>query len=233
MDHLNIDTSGIKDFKKNNVRKLELGNRLVALSGSVVDAFLQAEIDGHVELLLVQNVYRHFQEALIFSMRGEPSMAFSMNRIAVEGCRDLLRILENPELSKLYSEGRITKENRKRWREEFKFNEEKEKYLLDMYNVASDFGIHSRFPISDHLAEVVDRGGTTMMQISQRKAALGVYMMTLGTLNLSTVNVMVAVAPYIESGPERAKQIAQVWKKDWVAIQPKLSRYIENYKDFQ
>ena len=106
MDHLNINTSSLIEFKKKNSRKVDLANKLVTLSGLVCDIFLQIKFDSFHQQLLIQDIFRNFRESLLFCMRSEPQSALSMGRIAAEGSRNLLRMLDDPTLTELYSEGR-------------------------------------------------------------------------------------------------------------------------------
>lgn len=213
MNYLDIDTRSIKIFKSNNARKVDLGNRLLRLSHYLRDMLLHIEFDSFVEHLLIQNVFRHFQEALIFAMRGEATMCLSLTRIGVEGTRDLLRILENSGLTALYVEGPKNKENRKLWRESFRFDEEKDAPLLELYNICSDFGIHSRVPLMDPVGEVTSNGGQNFLSIGQAKHAKEAFVLALHAIEFSNIRIMETAKPMINSISEDAEKYSNLW---WV-----------------
>jgi len=184
MDYLKIETSSINEFKKENSRKVDLANSLIDLSELVRAILLQCEFDSFHEHLLIQEICIGFRESLLYCMRSEPQLALSMGRIASEKSRDLLRILDNPELIKLYSEGRKSKENRKSWQKEFRFRDE-EKELLFLYNIGSDFGVHSTIAITDFLPDFQEVSGKEFSVISQKNHSKNNFILIMLVMHLA------------------------------------------------
>tara|TARA_B110000908_G_C10266625_1_gene464621 strand:+ start:7085 stop:7786 length:702 start_codon:yes stop_codon:yes gene_type:complete len=222
MDHLNINTSSLIDFKKNNSRKVALANKLVNLSGLVCDIFLQTKFESFHQQLLIQDIFRNFRESLLFCMRSEPQSALSMGRIAAEGSRNLLRILDDPTLTALYSEGRKEKENRKRWRKEFKFKDE-ESALLSLYNIGSDFGIHAAMPITDSISNVETLMGKTFTLFDQKEHSKSVFILIMLTMHLTMENFITSARKEIEKDQKTIALKAE-FSKEWSKLLPYLRK---------
>lgn len=211
MNYLDIDIRSIKNFRTENAKKVDIGNRLMRLSHYLRDTVLHIEFESFIQHLLVQNIHRSFQEALILAMRGEPAMCLAMIRIGVEGTRDLLRILESPDLTSLFVEGQTTKENRRKWREAFRFNEEKEASLLHLYNISSDFGVHSRMPLLDPIGVVKKDGEQNFVSVGQVKHAKVAFVLGLQAIELSNLRIMEEIKPLTACGSEEAKTCSVLW----------------------
>lgn len=232
-NHLRIDTSEIKRFRDANPKKVRLANDLVGLSGMAAHCLLRAEVSA-TACLLVQEVYRHFQEALLFVMRGEPRMSLSMGRIASEGCRDLLRLLEDHSREELYFNGRESEERsvREKFKKTFRFKLPEETFLHSLYNMGSDFGIHARIPICDADGYVLDENGSSFVNLSQKSQQTSVLMVTCSTLLLSMPSVMVAAKDSIIASTE-AHKIATEWRRSYETLEPEFSGYLLNWRKRQ
>lgn len=232
-NHLRIDTSVIKRFKEENPKKVQMANDLVGLSGMVAHCLLRAEVSP-TACLLVQEVYRHFQEALLFVMRGEPRMSLSMGRIASEGCRDLLRLLEDQSREELYFNGRESEERsvREKFRKTFRFKMPEETYLHALYNMGSEFGIHARIPICDVDGRILDENGTSFVNLSQNSQQISVLMVTCSTLLLSMPSIMVSARDFIFLSTE-AHEIAVEWRRAYETLEPQFSNYMLNWRKRQ
>lgn len=222
MDNLSIDISSLVKFKKQNSRKVELANKLVNLSGLVRDIFLQTKFESVHQQLLIQEVFRNFRESLLFCMRGEPQSALSMGRIAAEGSRNLLRMLDDPTLAELYSKGHAEKENRKRWRKEFRFKNE-EHALLNLYNMGSNFGIHSVMPITDKLSSVVSVGNKNFSIVSQKEHSKEVFIILMLTLYLAMSSFITSAVKEIEKD-EKIMSLGAQFAKEWSKLGPDIKK---------
>ena len=220
MDHLNINTSSLIEFKKKNSRKVDLANKLVTLSGLVCDIFLQIKFDSFHQQLLIQDIFRNFRESLLFCMRSEPQSALSMGRIAAEGSRNLLRMLDDPTLTELYSEGR--KNNGKRWRKEFKFRDE-ERSLFSLYNIGSDFGIHSPMPITDKLTSVTNVMGTNFALASQKEYSKQVFILVMLTMYSTMSNFITSAGEEIKKD-EKTMALGAQFAKEWDELLPDINK---------
>lgn len=231
MNYLDIDIRGIKNFKAENARKVDLGNRLMRLSHYLRDTVLHIHFDSFIQHLLVQNIFRHFQEALIFAMRGEAAMCFSMIRIGVEGTRDLLRILENPALTELFLQGPKSKENRKKWREVFRFDEEKDAPLLQLYNICSDFGVHARVPLLDQAGVVIEDEHKNFVSVGQGKHAKEAFLLALHAIEFSNLRIMELIKPLIVSASEEAKKCKILWSNQYRETSVITAKYFKIWRE--
>jgi hypothetical protein len=222
MDHLSIRTSLLIKFKKDNPRKVDLANKLLSLSGLVFDIFLNIKFESRYPYLLVQDIFRNFQESLLFSMRGEPQSAFSMARISSEASRNLFRILEDPTLAELFAEGRENKENRKRWRKEFKFKED-EQLLLKLYNIGSDYGIHATEIVPDRSNKNTVRAGMPVTEISQKEHSKIAFIMVTMALHWTMLQLVNLVSNEIEKN-EDSIALAGVFKEEWSKLKVEVSK---------
>ena len=213
MNHLNINTSSLIKFKKNNPRKVDLANKLLNLSGLVCDIFLQTKFESFHQHLLIQDIFRNFRESLLFCMRSEPQSALSMARIAAESSRNLLRMLDDPTLTELYSKGRKEKENRKRWRKEFKFKDE-ESALLFLYNIGSDYGIHSAMPIPDKLTSVTNVMGRNFTLFNQKEHSKEVFILVMLIMHLTMSDFITSARKEIEKD-EKTTALGAQFAKEW------------------
>ena len=232
-NHFRIDTSEIKRFSNENPKKVRMANDLVGMSGLVAHCLLRTDVGGTC-CLLVQEVYRHFQEALLFAMRGEPRMSLSMGRIASEGCRDLLRLIEAPSREELYFKGRDSEDRsvRENFRKTFRFKIPEETHLHSLYDMGSDFGIHARIPICDADGHILDENGTSFVNLSQKSQQVSVLMVICSTLLLSMPSVMIAAKDFIRPSPE-AHKIAVDWRRDYEVLEPEFSNYMLNWRKRQ
>jgi hypothetical protein len=221
MDHLSIKTSLLVKFKKDNPRKVDLANKLLSLSGTVFDIFLNI-FENPCQYLLIQDIFRNFQESLLFSMRGEPQSAFSMARISSEASRNLFRILEDPTLAELFTKGRENKENRKRWRKEFKFKED-EKLLLKLYNIGSDYGIHATGIVPDRSTKITARAGMPVTALSQKEHSKKAFIMVIVALHWTMFQLVNLASKEIEKN-EDSIALAVVFKEEWSKLGVEVSK---------
>ena len=224
MDHFNINITSIIEFKKKNSRGVDLANKLVNLSGLVTSVFFHINFESFHQQLLVQRVFKNFKESLFFCMRSEPESALSMARIAAEGSRNLLRMLDDPTLIDLYSlppSSKAQKENQKRWRKEFRFNDN-EAELLNLYNIGSEFGIHATHLMHDKLSSIKNIMGKNVRSINQKNHSKKVFIIIMLTMHLAMSRFMTSASKEVKKD-KKAMALSRQFIEEWNKLLPDLS----------
>ena len=157
----------LDDFKVENDDVYTLALDLYSLSKWLVDASLLCEFNHFIEQELVQKVDTFFHHALLLTMSEQPQLGIASARIAIETGRDLLRILESHENRELFLCTVPTKEQIKQYRKVFRF-QQNEKHLLEIYNFASNYGIHSKTQVTDSVSAVLNFAGKNF-KVSRQK----------------------------------------------------------------
>lgn len=226
MNYLSIDIRSFKEFKEKNARKVDIGNRLMRLSHLLRDTMLHMPFESFVEQMLVQEVFHALQESLLLAMRGQPTMCFAMIRIGMERCRDLLRILEDPALVEVYISGRNTKEKRKKWRESFIFDEERDAALFKLYNICSDFGVHARMPLSDSIGEVQHVGGSNFVAMRHEKSSKDAFVLALKAINICNIRISQEIIPLMAPASDEAQEFSTMWLDQYSETSNILEKYL-------
>ena len=131
-------------------------------------------------------------------------------------------MLDDPTLAELYSKGHAEKENRKRWRKEFRFKNE-EHALLNLYNMGSNFGIHSVMPITDKLSSVVSVGNKNFSIVSQKEHSKEVFIILMLTLYLAMSSFITSAEKEIEKD-EKIMSLGAQFAKEWSKLGPDIKK---------
>lgn len=168
MDYLNIrkDLEVNRDFKNQNNSKYRLANEYLEVSLKLNSVFISSRSLGGSEVLMFQSLLDLCRQSLVMATLQRPSISYALLRQATEKYRDLKCILEQPDLGDLYMRGRNAAP-KGIWRKTFRFSKDDDA-ILHLYNIASDWGVHSTISLFDEAASVETIGDENYVRLSKK-----------------------------------------------------------------
>ena len=235
MDHLQLNASIGRKFKSQNNRVYSLGNDLLGMALILNKAFLKYEFESFVESLMLQDLLALSREGLVMATLQKPTISFALLRLATEKYRDLRCVIEHPELAELYKKGRKSAP-KGLWRKSFRFSTT-DRAVHQLYNVTSDFGVHSTFALPDSLASIKTIDGENYMQSTHFNSSKDAFKLNTMGLNLFLMELRQVLATRIndDKNMDSAKfkitnELLKTLSILLLEIGPKIEKLVKNYK---
>ena len=234
MDHLSLKErlDANRKFKENNKRKYILANDFLETSTILMDAFFRYKALGPAEQLIIQDVLDLSWQSISSAILNKPQVSLALLRLALEKYRDLICIIEKPELSEMYMKGR-KQAPKGEWRKTFRFNDNN-KAAINLYNIASDYGVHSTMPFSDDLSLVKEIDGVNFNLLTNKRQTKEVFILSLMGLSLFLWDLSKAlktrVSSEIKAGVEGLEEVDFILFSAYqqlTLLQPKLDKLIK------
>jgi hypothetical protein len=234
VDHLNIrrDLSANRDFKSKNSTKYKLANDFLEVSLGLNAAFLSCPFLGASETIMIQSLLDLSRQSLVMATLQRPSVSYALLRLATEKFRDLKCILANPELSGLYLRGRDAAPKGV-WRKTFRFFDEDET-VLKLYNIASDWGVHSTTTLYDTASAVEPIGDANFVKLTKKQASKDAFVHVTMGLQLFLIKLNTALLKRIQAENDLEPSVSQALEavldthyQQLLELKPKLDKLVK------